>query len=59
MSGDRVELDTPKGKEILMYAAGREQCILEFARMDDGTMTVADITDHVRALEDEVVGDAT
>lgn len=57
MENERTEVDTPKGKEILMYAASREQCILEFARMDDGTLTVADITDHVRALEDEVVGD--
>lgn len=52
-----VKLKSEKGKEILAYATRQEQCILEFRRMDTGEMTVVDITDHVRRLEDEVVGD--
>lgn len=54
---EAAPMRSPLGKEILAYASGQEYCILEFAEMDDGSMRVAVITDHVRALEDEVYDD--
>lgn len=56
MGNEKVPLQSEKGKEILAYATSREYCILEFAELDNGEMSVADITDHVEELEEQVFG---
>lgn len=48
-----VKLDTEKGKEILMYAVEKEHCVIEFSKMDDGSMNIIDITEHVERLEEQ------
>lgn len=52
-----VEMDSEKGKEILAHAMASEYCVLEFNEMDDGSMNVVDITEHVRQLEEKVNND--
>lgn len=47
-----VKVNKQKGKEILMHAVKEEYCVLEFSRMDDGSMNIVDITDHHKQLEE-------
>lgn len=49
---DESSVRSPQGKEIIAYAMNSEYCVLEFTEMDDGSMTVADVTDHLRQLEE-------
>jgi hypothetical protein len=49
---DSVPMDSEKGKAILARAMQEDYCVLEFDTRDDGTTTVADITDHVQQLEE-------
>lgn len=49
-----VPVDSPKGKQILAYAFEEGDCVLEFNEMDDGSLHVVDITEHVRQLEEKV-----
>jgi hypothetical protein len=45
-----------KGKEILAHAVNKEHCVIEFSEMDDGSMHIADITEHVERLEEQANG---
>lgn len=51
-----VPVKSERGKEILAHAMNKEYCVLEFSEMDDGSMQIADITEHVEALEEQVNG---
>lgn len=51
MPEDSVPVKSETGKSILAHAMNEEYCVLEFNEMDDGSLTVADITEHVRQLE--------
>lgn len=44
-------VDSPEGKKVIAYAMNNDYCVLEFSELDDGSMYVADITDHLRQLE--------
>lgn len=39
-------------KEIMVEASQSDYTVIEFARMDDGSLNVVEITEHLRALED-------
>lgn len=51
MTGDSVSIQSETGKSILAHAMNEEYCVLEFNEMDNGSLAVADITEHVRQLE--------
>lgn len=51
MTEDMVDIQSTKGKDILAHALNAEYCVLEFEATDDGSLMVADITEHVRELE--------
>lgn len=57
MAGE-VPVDSEKGKEILAHAMNKEYCVIEFSEMDDGSMQIADITEHVEKLEEQQRSDA-
>jgi len=46
-----VPIDGERGKQILAYAMNEGDVVLEFNEMDDGSLHVVDITEHVRQLE--------
>lgn len=54
---ERAPAKSEKGKEILAYAFNEGDCVLEFQEQPDGTVTVMDITEHVRQLEAFVLED--
>lgn len=43
--------DREAAKEAIYHALNSDYCVLEFDRMDDGTINIADLTEHVRQLE--------
>lgn len=45
-------LRSEPGKKMLAHALSNEYCVLEFNELDDGTMHVVDITEHVKQLEE-------
>lgn len=48
---DEMELRSERGMQMLAHATSKEYCVIEFSENEDGSMTIADITDHVRELE--------
>jgi len=52
MGDDGSPLQSDKGKQMLAHALSNEYCVLEFNEMDDDTMHVVDITEHVEQLEE-------
>lgn len=48
---EHIPVHSDKGKAMLAHAMSKEHCVIEFKEQDDGTMTVADITEHVEQLE--------
>lgn len=46
------KLRSKKGKQILAHITSKDYGVLEFNKMDDGTIMVCDITEHVEQLEE-------
>jgi hypothetical protein len=50
---EHESLDGPVGKQMLAYAIQQGHCVLEF-KEEDGELTIADVTEHLKALEEKV-----
>lgn len=46
------KINSEKGKQILAHAMDKEYCVIEFSETDEDGMVVADITQHVKSLEE-------